>query len=548
VKDIDRILLQQLSRLKAPDCLSVKALGDFLDGRGSTAERYAAETHLRSCPSCTNRLIELQELARLADAGEDPPHALVETVKHFVSPDEVGEEVFIPSQQREAAAAPMTRRVRSPWITPRFLGAVTAAAAGILLAFFGIRTFLPPAPQVRQSSLARNATQEVKENTELRAPAPQVIATLTRVLASPHPLWARLSSVLQKIPATAVMLQAEKTRGATNVEVSKQAAPATVLVVTDQAQGSGALISDRGEVLTNWHVIQGASQAVVVFKPEEGVEIKKELAFTTTPVKLDPLADLALLQIQTPPPALRILRLGNIADVEVGQEVYAIGHPEGEAWTYTTGTVSQIHPGYRWTGTDGQLHEGTVIQTQTASNPGNSGGPLLNDRAELIGVNAFREEKEGINSAVAVDVVKEFLNSPMRLTLPTAPSSSFSSFRTESYGPHFVGVYVKAQIPPPDVWLVYGDTPEQLLYAAASRGTALDTVIRGADPQWVSLTYDIDTNCDGMIDLVGYSSGGDGMIDRYDRPQSLRIADLTTALRDALANGTIPYSQVHVCQ
>ncbi len=246
--------------------------------------------------------------------------------------------------------------------------------------------------------------------------------------------------------------------------------------------------------------------------------------------------------------------------------MHAIGHPKGEAWTYTTGTISQIRPGYQWR-TEGLLHQGTVIQTQTALNPGNSGWPLLNDRAEIIGVNSFIKEGEGLNYAAAVDVVKEFLqkaeNPPLLSTSrPAAPSPSrpaappvqrpgASAYRMEPFGQHIVGVYVDACVPPPDVWLVYLDSGrEHPAYAAKGNkaSTRIDTIIVGADPQWQVLVYYFDTDCDGVIDLVGYDTGGDGKIERYRQPpQSLRITDLAKELVIALHDGTIPYSQVETC-
>ncbi len=96
-------------------------------------------------------------------------------------------------------------------------------------------------------------------------------------------------------------------------------------------------------------------------------------------------------------------------NVEVAQEVHAIGHPEGEIWTYTKGIISQIRPQYEWSYNDRIKHKSKVIQTQTPINPGNSGGPLLNDNIELIGVNSFTKRGEGLNFAVSVDVIKEFL-------------------------------------------------------------------------------------------------------------------------------------------
>ena len=88
MKELDRTLLQQLSQLKAPDCPSedalVGALGDFLDGKGSPEERQSLEAHLRACPSCINRLIDLRELAHLEKEGEEPPRSLVNELKRLV--------------------------------------------------------------------------------------------------------------------------------------------------------------------------------------------------------------------------------------------------------------------------------------------------------------------------------------------------------------------------------------------------------------------------------------------------------------------------------
>jgi hypothetical protein len=77
VKELDREVVQQLSQMQAPDCPPLSALGDFLDGKGSSEERQSLDTHLRGCSVCVNRLVELRELASLAQAGEPPPATLV---------------------------------------------------------------------------------------------------------------------------------------------------------------------------------------------------------------------------------------------------------------------------------------------------------------------------------------------------------------------------------------------------------------------------------------------------------------------------------------
>jgi hypothetical protein len=111
------------------------------------------------------------------------------------------------------------------------------------------------------------------------------------------------------------------------------------------------------------------------------------------------------------PPNLVPLRIGDIQDREVGSSVHAIGHPEGNEWSYTHGVISQIRFGYKWPNENNGPHTATVIQTQTPINPSSSGGPLLDDKAKIIGVNAFIfTNKQGLNFAISVDDIKKFMD------------------------------------------------------------------------------------------------------------------------------------------
>lgn len=136
----------------------------------------------------------------------------------------------------------------------------------------------------------------------------------------------RVATILQKVGKTLILAH---TRGSKDVAIYRAAAPAVVLVVTHEGLGSGALINAEGHVVTNWHVVGTAPHVVVVFKPKDGTELKKELAFRATVEKVDQVADLALLKIHAPPPSMAFLSLGNISTLQVGQDVHAIGHPKG---------------------------------------------------------------------------------------------------------------------------------------------------------------------------------------------------------------------------
>lgn len=526
----DRILLRQFSRLEGPDCPSLAALGTFLDGKGRSEERETIEMHLRGCPACVNRLIDLRELAYLETTGEAPPPALVERLQRLVPNREPTLQPLPFQREWRADAFAAWRASLRKWLAPRPLGGVLAVSVVALFLFF----------------VGPTLWRQQNGDSVLTAEMQRMLGAMSLPSAEQGALLKQLETSLEKVPKNLLL---EETRGATNVEVYKKAAPATVLVVTKNGFGSGIVISTDGEVLTNWHVIQNETHAAVVFKPQKGVAVRRDLAFAVRLIKVDQAADLALLQILAPPPNLSVLSFGDLNEVEVGQDVHAIGHPEGQVWTYTTGIISQVRPQYQWKDEHQLSHQSTVIQTQTALNPGNSGGPLLNDRAEVIGINSFRGEGEGLNYAVAVDVVKSFLRQSKTVAAPSTPPPRPFSYKTEAYGPHIVGVYTAAHAPPPDLWFYRGaPDKEGYLVRGYSTVTQLDTVI-WQDAQSGMWTYAFDPECDGNVNVLGYDVDGDGEVDRYSAPaEPLRIAELAKELVQAIQQGVIPYPQVQVCR
>lgn len=161
-----------------------------------------------------------------------------------------------------------------------------------------------------------------------------------------------------------------------------------------RGSGSGFIWNDAGHVITNYHVIQGASQANV--KLADGRDYQAAL------VGASPEHDIAVLKIgvafQLPPP----VPIGTSHDLKVGQKVFAIGNPFGLDWTLTTGIVSAL---------DRSLDAGTggvtidnLIQTDAAINPGNSGGPLLDSAGRLIGINTMIYSPSGASAGIGFSV------------------------------------------------------------------------------------------------------------------------------------------------
>lgn len=163
--------------------------------------------------------------------------------------------------------------------------------------------------------------------------------------------------------------------------------------------GSGFIWDDAGHVVTNLHVIEGASQATV--KLADGRDYQAAL------VGASPAYDIAVLRIgvgfKRPPP----VPVGTSSDLKVGQKVFAIGNPFGLDWTLTTGIVSALDRSLP--GEAGGPAIDHLIQTDAAINPGNSGGPLLDSAGRLIGINTAiyspSGASAGIGFAVPVDTV-----------------------------------------------------------------------------------------------------------------------------------------------
>ncbi|GAA0939227.1 hypothetical protein GCM10009554_28800 [Kribbella koreensis] len=176
--------------------------------------------------------------------------------------------------------------------------------------------------------------------------------------------------------------------------------PGVVSVRAGRATGSGFAIDQQGHVVTNAHVVEGASDVSLVLSTGRSVD--------ASIIGVDADNDLAVLQVSGNVEGLRSLTLGRSSQLQVGDPVLAVGSPLGLEGTVTAGIVSAVNRQARF-GDNGNRQ--SAIQTDAAINPGNSGGPLVNSAGQVVGVNtaiatlgtSSRSGNIGIGFAIPVD-------------------------------------------------------------------------------------------------------------------------------------------------
>src|SRR5918911_709218 len=248
-------------------------------------------------------------------------------------------------------------------------------------------------------------------------------AAAVAIVAGLHLGGGRTTTVVQQAPLQGQSASSGDEGGLTPRDIYKRAAPGVVFIraqVVEQtpspfdfgfpeeqrgeATGSGFAIDRKGTILTNAHVVAGATKVQVQFADKRIVDARI--------LGRDESSDLAVLKVSAKPGELPPLPLGSSRSVQVGDLTIAIGNPFGLERTLTTGVVSATRRTIR--APNGFEIDG-VIQTDAAINPGNSGGPLLDATGRVIGINSQIETggggngNIGIGFAIPIDTARRLL-------------------------------------------------------------------------------------------------------------------------------------------
>ena len=224
------------------------------------------------------------------------------------------------------------------------------------------------------------------------------------------------TAAFTETPPAGISDPATSTDEQNNIEVYRTLSPGVVFIHStsyardflgfvepQEGSGSGSIIDQQGNILTNYHVIEGAQKL--------SVSLGGQKDYAATVVGGDPDTDLAVIRlIEKPAGPLTVVPLGDSDKLVVGQKVLAIGNPFGLDRTLTTGVISGLQRPIR--ARNNRLIEG-AIQTDASINPGNSGGPLLDSHGRMIGINSQilspSGTSAGVGFAVPVSIAKRII-------------------------------------------------------------------------------------------------------------------------------------------
>ncbi len=312
--------------------------------------------------------------------------------------------------------------------------------------------------------------------------------------------WQPFGSAAPAATTAALADPALATDEQNNIEIYKNVSPGVVYIQSSatvrdffglfaqerEGAGSGSVIDEQGDILTNYHVIAGAEKLTVSFGGGKN--------YPARVVGRDPDTDLAVIRLVDPPKEpMTVVPQGDSDRLVVGQKVLAIGNPFGLDRTLTTGVISGLQRPIK--AENNRQIEG-AIQTDAAINPGNSGGPLLDSHGRMIGINSQIESPSGASAgvgfAIPVNIAKRIVPQLVKNGSVQRPSLNITMRNVEDLGR-------QAQLPVNDGVLIWSVRQGGAGANAGLRGLSqtedgdveLGDIIVGIDGEKVSTDNDV---------------------------------------------------------
>jgi S1-C subfamily serine protease len=365
--------------------------------------------------------------------------------------------------------------------------------------------------QITQEMLAVNSFKKINKDYKTLTSYAKVMDSMAKVVEKIN-IYGNLKTI--------------KFRGGAASNIYKQYANSVVYIYNPKAEmiGSGSLFNKSGLIITNWHVVDKADIVGIWTKPKKGEKLEDQDPLGAAVLVVNVEADLAIIKASGLPKNMKVVRLGSQNDIDIGENVFAIGHPQGLPWSLSLGIVSQIRSDHEWTYVDKSEHEADVIQNTTAISPGNSGGPLFNEAGKVVGINTSKAGGENLNFAVAVDELIELLKKNPNLSKANPASKQMK----KDYPNAQTGDHNKNGVT--DTW--YVDTNNNGRIDTAFLDDDEDGFIEGIlldeneNEIWEILITDedldgkpdhayIDENEDKTPDVIAYDYDQDGKWDKY---------------------------------
>lgn len=195
----------------------------------------------------------------------------------------------------------------------------------------------------------------------------------------------------------------------TDNQIYSEIVKSTVVVETNKKKSAGVIINAKGHVITNYHALAGSLDVFISLHDSDIAPYKASI------IKVDKTKDLALIKIESDS-YFDFINISKIP-LEVGDSAFIVGHPNNYDWSFQRVFVSKFIEDHLWSYDSYELMESDIYQLQVTFNPGNSGGPLINNNGNLVGLNTFSAE---LNSGVGFSITSKEIFDFLRTNLEEA--------------------------------------------------------------------------------------------------------------------------------